>query len=133
MNQVDRSMANDKRPVLEEFYKRIAAVVEYEGGSSTAVNARRTITVQTATPKVEGVPALLAKMPNDFEVEFAPTDALGIGNVINVRATRRHRGLVKDSIYVFTFATDGVWKYASRPVADGDIKACLTLAGPPLR
>jgi hypothetical protein len=127
-------MANDRHDVLEEFYKRIAARVKSKGGTSTRIMVRRTDTVRHETPKVEGIPGLLAKMPSDFEVEFAPEYALSTpGDRVDVRATRRRRGAVKDSQYVFSFGSDGQWRYYSQPVTDENIDACLTLTGPPVR
>jgi hypothetical protein len=127
-------MATDRVPVLEEFYKRIAAVVEAKGGTPNPIMLTRTMHVQTATPKVEGVPALLAQMPGAFEVEFAPEYALSTpGNVLIVRATRKHQGMVKDSQFSFHFGPDGQWRYGNNPLRDEDIEACLTLTGPPIR
>jgi len=58
--------------------------------------AKTSLAISTiADYQSENVPALYAEMPDRFDVEFAPSFPLSIGNALSVRAKRFHCGLPK--------------------------------------
>ena len=114
---------------LHELYKRITEIAGSMGGTATEGFARRRLTINVAVPRDENVPALTVEMPDKFQVDFGPHNALGYGNALSVRARRIHRGGTKND---WTFNHEqGVWRYAQKPLSDEDIRKCLTPEGPP--
>jgi hypothetical protein len=113
---------------LHELYKRIAEIARSMGGTATEGTAPRRLTVNVAVPRDEDVPALTIEMPDSFHVEFAPPNALGLGNALSVKARRLHHGSTKNDWTVNLM--QGVWQYTLKPFSDEEIRKCLTPDGP---
>ncbi|HZL53896.1 MAG TPA: hypothetical protein VFC37_23430 [Terracidiphilus sp.] len=114
---------------LHELYKRIADIARSIGGVATEGTAPRRLTVNVAVPRDENVPALTVEMPDNFQVNFGPPNALGHGNALSVRAQRIHHGGTRNDWTLNLM--QGVWQYAQKTLSDEDIRRCLTPEGPP--
>ena len=68
-------------------------------------------------------------MPDNFQVEFAPSQALGLGNALSVVAQRMHNGGRKND-WTFNFA-QGAWRVRRCDLSDEEIRKCITPEGPP--
>lgn len=77
-----------------------------------------------ATPQSEDAPSLHVKMPNGFQVDFAPVNPLSIGNVLSVRAVRTFKEQRK-SDHIFAYLQGG-WRMSNNALSDDEIRACLT-------
>lgn len=120
---------NDKSAALGKLYDRITRVAEAMGGTASPQVLALTIPgAMTAGYQSENAPALCAEMPDSFQVEFAPSFPLSIGNALSVRAKRFHAGLPK-SEWGFNLGPDG-WRRTQAPLSDDEIRACLTPEGP---
>ena len=119
----------EKRFALDALYSRIAAVAKAMGGRASSVSLRLSLpSAMTATPQGEDAPALVVEMQNNFRAEFAPSNALRIGNALTVRVVRSHKGLRKTD-WQFNFASDG-WQHNQTPLSDDQIRECLSPEGP---
>ena len=120
-----------KAAALDGLYNRIAPIAQAMGGSTTrfvrAVNLPNAV---VATPRTEGVPTLRAEMRDGVQVDFIPTQALGIGNALSVQAIRTIRDL-RMSDWTFTYSQN-VWRRSNAPLSDDEIRECLRSQGPPL-
>jgi len=120
---------NDKSAALCKLYDRITRVAEAMGGTATHQVLALTIPgAMTAGYQSENAPALRAEMPDSFQVEFAPSFPLSIGNALSVKARRTHAGFSKTE-WGFTLGPDG-WRRTQAPLSDDEIRACLTPEGP---
>jgi hypothetical protein len=119
----------NKSAVLDELYYRIAQIAEAMDGTASPLVSRQSLPSQmVATPSSENVQALWVRLPDEFQVEFAPSHPLSIGNALSVRAVRTHAGLRK-SDWTLNFGPDG-WRRTQAPLSDDEIRACLTPEGP---
>jgi hypothetical protein len=124
-----REMRDEKSTALDSLYSRIERIAYAMRGRMTRSIRERSIpSVMVAVPRSEGVPTLLAEMPDSFEVEFAPPYPLSIGNVLLLRAKRIHYRSPKTD-WQFTFGPDG-WRGTQAPLSDDEIRVCLTPEGP---
>lgn len=115
---------------LDELYNRIAQVAAAMGGTaSRAVSSLSLPSAMVATPRTEDAPTLHVKMPNGFEVEFAPTHPLSIGTALSIQARRTISGSRK-SDWVLSYGSNG-WRRSQAPLSDHEIRECLTPQGPP--
>ncbi len=123
MNQVEKVVA------LDALYTRIADVAKAMGGTASKVSTRLALpSAMTATPQSDDAPALIVEMQDNFRTEFAPSNALRIGNALTVRVVRTHEGMRKTDWH-FNLALDG-WQRSQTPLSDDDIRQCLTPEGP---
>jgi hypothetical protein len=118
----------DKSAALNSLYARIMAIAKAMGGSASLAAAQSIPPAMIAEPRSDDVPALRVKMPDEFEVDFAPYLPLSVGSALSVRAMRTHSGW-SETDWTFIFGTDG-WRRAQRPLSDAEISACLTPEGP---
>jgi hypothetical protein len=120
---------NEKTAALGALYDRIARIAEAMGGHAFQFVLALTVPgAMTADYCSENAPALHAEMPDSFEVKFAPTFPLSIGNALSVRARRSHAGSPKNDCG-FNFGPDG-WRRTQALLSDDEIRACLTPEGP---
>lgn len=113
---------------LHGLYERVAEVAKVMGGKPREGVSLFRRTVEVALPRSENVPALEVEMPDSFDVKFAPSNPLGMGNVVSVRARRTHHGGGKND---WTFnCVEGVWRMGQNPLSDEEIRGCLTPEGP---
>jgi hypothetical protein len=115
---------------LETLYARVTRIAEDMKGTVTTTTESRSFEAAIVEPpKSENVRGLHVEMPGGFQVDFAPSRALGApGNVLPVKAKRYLGGSRTDdwdSIFV-----QGEWQFAGKPVSDDDLRACLTPRGP---
>ena len=114
---------------LDALYARIMGVAKVMGGTASRVSVRLSLpSAMTATPQADDAPALVVEMQNNFRAEFAPSNALLIGNALTVRVVRTHEGLRKTD-WQFNLAPDG-WQRTQTPLSDDQIRECLTPDGP---
>lgn len=126
MNQ--QQMIEAHITALRELFERIIEVAKGMGGKVREGASRLRRNVDVLLPRSENVPALEVEMPDSFHVELAPSNPLGMGNVVSVRARRIHYGGGKDD-WTFSFV-QGVWRTGQNPLSDDDIRRCLTPEGP---
>jgi len=120
--------ARDKLGRLEELYSRITRIAGAMGGTAFRTVLRLSFPAEkVAAPRSEGTPALVAKMPDNFGVVFAPTFPLSVMSALLVRARRTHAGLL-ESDWHCNFGPDG-WRRTQAPLSDDEIRACLTTDG----
>jgi len=125
-----QQMIDNKIAALSELHNRVIRIVERMGG--TAFPFKGSVGLQSAAvaaPRVEGVPALRAEMPDGFLVDFTPTNPMGLGNALTVKAERTHNGGRKNDMF-FSFGPGG-WQRGSVSLSDEEIRECLTPGGPP--
>jgi hypothetical protein len=119
----------EKMIALDALYARIMGVAKVMGGTASRVSVRLSLpSAMTATPQADDAPALVVEMQNNFRAEFAPSNALLIGNALTVRVVRTHEGLRKTD-WQFNLAPDG-WQRTQTPLSDDQIRECLTPDGP---
>jgi hypothetical protein len=120
---------HDKSAGLERLYARITKISEDMDGIATRTAQSLGLpTAMVPTPSRDDVPVLLVRMPDTFQVDFAPSHPLSApGGALSVKAKRLYGGLRK-SDWAFTFV-HGEWR-AHNPVSDDTIRACLTPGGP---
>lgn len=120
---------NDKAAVLGKLYDRVMRIAKEMGGTATHQVCALTVPAQmTAAHKSENVPALIVEMPDDFQVELAPSFPLSIGSALSVRINRLHAGYPKNE-WTFNYSPDG-WRRTQALLLDEEIRACLTPEGP---
>ena len=123
-------VSEGKIAALDILYARVSRAAEAMGGKAAprlAAIAFRSADV--AIPQTEAVNALLVEMPDSFQLELTPAHPLSIGNVVSVRAVRKHGGGRKND-WVFNFV-NGEWQATQSPLSDDEIRKCLTPEGPP--
>ncbi len=122
--------SDTKTAALDKLYSGITRIVEEMSGKASRSESRRGVPdAMVASPQSEGVPALHVEMPGGFQVDFAPSHPLSVGNALSVRATRGLSGSRKTD-WTFIFGRDG-WQRTQAPLSDDEIRACLTPEGPP--
>ncbi len=120
----------DKSAALDELYGRITQIAGAMGGTtSRSLSSLAFPSAMTASPRTEDVPSLCVKMPDKFQVDFAPSNPLSIGNALSVKAART-LGVSRKSDWIFSFGPKG-WQRTNTPLSDDEIRACLTPEGPP--
>lgn len=120
----------NKTAELDEFYNRVMRIARSMGGSTSRLASNLSSPrAMVAGPRTEDAPGLRAQMPNGLQVEFAPSNALSIGNALSVNA-RRTVGEGRKSDWTFTFGSNG-WQRTGSPLSDDEIRECLTPEGPP--
>ena len=126
MNQ--QQMIEAHITALRGLYECIAEVAKSMGGivRERVSGFRRNVDVPF--PRRENILTLEVEMPDSFHVELAPSNTLGGGNVVSVRARRTHYGGLKND-WTSTFV-HGVWRMGQNPLSDEDIRRCLTPEGP---
>jgi len=123
------TLTGDKSAALDELYRRITRFAEVMGGTASRTVLSVSVPVaMVSAPRSEDAPALVAEMPGNFRVDFAPSFPLSIGNALSVRAVRTHAGLRKND-WTLNFGPDG-WRRTQAPLSDDEIRACLTPEGP---
>jgi hypothetical protein len=127
---MEQFTVEQKRTTLNDLYGRIQQVVAEMGGTVSRGNAQRSFPgAMVGDSKVEDVPSLLVGIrETGLLVEFAPSNALNVGSALSVRARRTH-GNVRKSDWQFRFDR-GNWRRAQSPLADAEIRECLTPDGP---
>lgn len=127
--QTAQQSSINKTAELDTLYGRIKKDAEAMGG--TALRSSSSVAVpgaMTATSQNEDAPSLHVKMPNEFQVDFAPINPLSIGNALSVRAVRTFKGQRKsDKVFVYL---QGGWRVSNNALSDDEIHACLTPEGP---
>ena len=119
----------NKSAALNELYDRVVRIAEAMGGDAVRRVTRLSLpNAMTATPRGEDAPTLHVQMPNGFEVDITPADALSVGNALSVHVKRTHDGLRK-SDWRFNYGPNG-WRRTQNPLSDDEIGACLTPEGP---
>jgi hypothetical protein len=79
---------NNKSAALGKLYDRITRIAETMGGTASHQVLALTIPgAMTAGYQSENAPALCAEMPDNFQVEFAPSFPLSIGSALSVKAS----------------------------------------------
>ena len=122
-------LTSDKTAALNELYRRITQIAESMGCHASAITSSPSVQrAMGAVPRIEDDPALRVDMPDDFQVEFAPSYPLSFPSDLSVRAKRTHRGLRKRDWH-FNFGPDG-WRRTQVPLSDDEIRGCLTPEGP---
>jgi hypothetical protein len=125
-------LADDKIKALNVLYGRIEKIAASLGGQSY----RDTTTIghpaaTTASPVASPAPRLTVEMPRGVRVEFAPGNALGIGNHLSVKARRTAPNDGRYSDYDFSLNNaDGAWCRTQTPLSDAEIHECLVPRGP---
>lgn len=120
---------NDKAAALGKLYDRVTRIAKEMGGTATRQVLALTVSVQmTAARQSENAPALIAEMPDDFQVEFAPSSPLSIGSALYVRINRLHAGYPKNE-WAFNYSPGG-WRMTQALLSDEEIRACLIPEGP---
>jgi hypothetical protein len=123
-------VSEEKSAALDLLYARISRAAEAMGGKAaprlTAIAFR---SAEVAIPQTEAANALLVEMPDSFQVELTPAHPLSIGNVVSVRAVRKHAGGRKND-WVLNFV-NGEWRATQSLLSDDEIRKCLTPEGPP--
>ena len=115
----------DKSTALNELYSRITQIAEAMGGRVSRIKPSVSFpSAEGAAPRIEDVPALCVDMPDNFQVEFAPSYPLSLPSDLLVRAKRTH-GRLRESDWHFNFAPDG-WRRIHAPLSDDEIRECLT-------
>lgn len=123
-------VSEEKIAALDLLYARFSRAAIAMGGKATPrLDAIAFRGAEAAIPQTEAVNALLMEMPDCFHVELTPAHPLSIGNVVSVRAVRKHRGGRKTD-WGFNFV-DGEWRAAQGALSDDEIRKCLTPEGPP--
>lgn len=118
-------LTSDKTTALDELYCRITRVAEAMGSHATIMRTSVSFPcTAVAAPSVEDDPALRVEMPDDFQVEFAPSYPLSFPSTLSVRAKRTHARLRK-SDWHFNLGPDG-WRRTQAPLSDDEIRMCLT-------
>jgi hypothetical protein len=120
----------DKFAALDELFRRIGPIAEAMGGAPNVARASvlpMSATVDEQRPEV--VPKLDAEMPDGFVVEFTPSGPLSTPYVLSVNVQRAHQGYAKTSSSINFL--DGAWRMGQTPLSDDQIRAWLTLDGPP--
>ncbi len=119
----------DKAAALGKLYNRIMRIAKEIGGTATHQVCALTVPTQMAAAhQSESAPALIAEMPDDFQVEFVPSFPLSIGSALSVRINRLHAGYPKNE-WAFNYSPDG-WRRTHALLSDEEIHACLTPEGP---
>jgi hypothetical protein len=125
-------LAGDKIKALNALYGRIEKIAASLGGQSY----RDTTTIghpaaATASPVATPTPRLTVEMPSGVRVEFAPGNALGVGNHLSVTARRTAHNDGRYSDYDFRLNNaDGGWYRTQTPLSDAEIYECLIPSGP---
>jgi hypothetical protein len=123
-------VSEEKIAALDILYARISRAAEAMGGKAAPRLAAIAFRgAEFAIPQTEAVNALLVEMPDGLRVELIPAHPLSIGNVVSVRAERRHAGGRKND-WAFNFV-NGEWRATQSPLSDDEIRKCLTPEGPP--
>jgi len=124
------TISDEKSAALDLLYARISRTAEAMGGNAAPRLAAIGFTnAEVAIPRSEVVNALLVEMPDGLQVELTPAHPLSIGNVVSVRAVRRHDEGRKND-WTFNFV-NGEWRVTQNPLSDDEVRKCLTLEGPP--
>jgi hypothetical protein len=119
----------EKTVALEALYARIEGIAKAMGGTASRVSVRLSLpSAMTATPQSDDAPALVVEMPDNFGAEFAPSNALRVGNALTVRVVRTHEGLRKTD-WQLNFVSNG-WQRTQMQLSDDEIQECLTPDGP---
>jgi hypothetical protein len=120
----------DKLAAIERLYNRIETIAKAMSGVPCALTAYVGFPADISSePILKDTPALVAKMPNDFRVEFVPDRPLIAPGELQVWARRIHSGSRKTDMQ-FHFVSNG-WQTDGSPLSDEQIRACLTPDGPP--
>jgi hypothetical protein len=123
-------VSEEKSAALDLLYARISRTAEAMGGKAAPrLAAIGFATAEVAIPRTEAVNALLVEMPDGLRVELTPAHPLSIGNVVSVRAVRKHAGGRKND-WTFNFV-NGDWRATQGPLSDDEIRKCLMPEGPP--
>jgi hypothetical protein len=129
-SQMTWMTVSDKAAALGKLYDRVTRIAKKMGGNATRQVRALTVPAQmTAAHQDENAPALIAEMPDDFQVGFAPSFPLSIGSALSVRINRLHAGYPKNE-WAFNYSPDG-WRRTQALLSDEEIHACLTPEGPP--
>jgi len=129
IQQTAQQTSINKKAELDTLYGRITKEAEAMGGSASHSSSSLSVPgAMTATPQSENAPSLHVKMPNGFQVDFAPVNPLSIGNALSVRAIRTTGGHRK-SDHTFVFLQGG-WRMSNNALSADEIRACLTPEGP---
>ena len=119
-----------KSAALEGLFSCIVQIAGAMGGNAircTVPVSHMSMTV--AEPSSEDVPALCVEMPNWFQVEFTPSGPLSTPYVLSVNVRRNLHGFSKNGSST-NFVNDA-WKMGQTTLSDDQIRAWLTLDGPP--
>ena len=119
MEEVVQSHIN----ALRELYQRIAEAASDMGGAAAEVNVPRRLAANAAGTRHQTVPALIVSLPDSFHIEFGPSNALGSGNMLSVRARRLHHGAPR-SDWTFNLV-QGDWQYSNQHLSNDAIRKCL--------
>ena len=119
-----------KAAAVDGLYGRITLLAEAMGGTASRLASARAIpNAMVASPRSEDVPALHVEMRGGFQVDFAPTHPLSVGNALAVQAARSLRG-ARMTDWFLSFGPNG-WQKSGALLSDGEIRDCLTPQGPP--
>jgi hypothetical protein len=123
-------VSEEKSAALDLLYARFSRIAEAMGGKvAPRLGAIAFRSAEVAIPQTEAVNTLLVEMPDSFQVELTPAHPLSIGNVVSVRAVRKHAGGRKTD-WGFNFVI-GEWRASQGQLSDEEIRKCLTPEGPP--
>ena len=123
-------VSEEKSAALDLLYARVSRAAEAMGGKAAPrLAAIGFASAEVAIPRTEAVNALLVEMQDGLQVELTPAHPLSVGNVVSVRAVRKHAGGRK-SDWTFNFV-NGEWQATQSPLSDDEIRKCLTPEGPP--
>lgn len=122
--------SNDKSAALLSLYGSVGPIAKKMGGASTVVGVPASFKSLTLDePLTEDVPALHVEMPDGFRVEFTPSGPLNTPYPLSVNIRRIHRGAQKNS--TSTTCVNCAWRTGQSPLSDDQIRAWLTIDGPP--
>jgi hypothetical protein len=130
MMELMSSQHLDKASALDALYARVTQMAgDMEGAARRLLAPVAFLNTTVATPCYEHTPALHIDMPNDLRVEFSPSSPLSTPYILNVNVRRTHQGFAKSSSAINFI--EGSWLVGQIPLSDDQIRAWLTLDGPP--
>jgi hypothetical protein len=119
-----------KASALDELYGRVEQIAgEMAGTFIRLLEPVRFLNALVATPRYENTPSLHVTMPDDFHVKFTPSSPLTAPTLLCVTVRLDHQGCA--TVGNSTTFLKGAWHVGRSPLTEDQIRAWLTLNGPP--